>query len=61
MAENWCHNCRYHRELPDNVHCAWCLEFFADAGRMPLPGDKLPELWERKAVRIADRHFGSLR
>lgn len=47
--QNWCHNCRYHRELRDGVHCGWCLDFFYEHGRLPLKGDRertaLEKLW----------------
>lgn len=45
--QNWCHNCHYHRDLKDGVHCAWCLDFFYEHGRLPVQGDRERTVMER--------------
>jgi hypothetical protein len=39
---HYCHNCHCHDTLPDNVFCGYCLRFWADNGRMPVPKDDKP-------------------
>ena len=42
MAIHYCHNCKHHSNLPDGVFCQWCLDRFAELGRLPMPADSIP-------------------
>lgn len=55
LAAHYCFNCRYHRDLPDGVHCGWCIDFFYDHGRMPKAGDRERTTIERLWASIDSR------
>lgn len=41
MRTHYCDNCHHWSPLIDNVYCNYCLRFWQDNRRMPLPGDVL--------------------
>lgn len=64
MGRHYCHNCGWHRDLPDTIHCGWCLRFFRYNGRMPHPADQWPDTepplpkgppWQESVARITEQ------
>jgi hypothetical protein len=48
---NYCVNCMHYELLADGDHCEWCINFFYMHGRMPRPGESVPEPWSVAIVR----------